>query len=293
MPDSLPQQFLSSDVLASAALLFILVAARLLVGRALRRRENLPSQVIRRWTANARNLLLLVALVGLVMIWAPQLRTFALSLTAFAVALVVAMKELILCLSGSALRTFSRAYSVGDYVEIGGKRGEVLDHSLLVTRLKEFDKQGGSFPGVRREIVLPHSLLFSSAIRVEGSIGGRIRHAFPITFEPDANLFAARDQIEEVALEAYRRVAARHRPPAGGTQPKTRVDRSAERPVHITFGTTEIGKYRLDIETLAEPELIGETEQAIVCAVGDVIHRLRTESTSDSQTRAAASDRGT
>jgi len=111
---------------------------------------------VRRWTARLRNVLILVAIVGLVMIWAPQLRTFALSLTAFAVASVIAMKELIMCFSGSALRTLSRAYSVGDYIEIGGRRGEVMDFNLLVTRLREFEKQERSFNRTGREVILPH-----------------------------------------------------------------------------------------------------------------------------------------
>lgn len=153
MLERLGELLLTSDVLASAALICVLLSVHVLIGRALKRRESLPLLVARRWTANLRNLLLVVALIGLAMIWAPQLRTFALSLTAFAVAMVVAMKELILCLSGSALRTFSRIYSVGDYVEIGGKRGEVLDHSLLVTRMKEFEATEGLFQETGREII--------------------------------------------------------------------------------------------------------------------------------------------
>ena len=216
---------------------------------------------MRRWTASLRNVLILVALIGLVMIWAPQLRTFALSLTAFAVASVIAMKELILCFSGSALRTLSRAYSVGDYIEIGGKRGEVMDFNLLVTRLREFDKQDGSFRRTGREIILPHSLLFTSPVRVEGHAGGRVRHVFAMTFEPDANLFAARDALEEAALEAYNATAA-----AGDGAPSLTVG----------VGTSDIGKYRLEIAFHARPEHVGDAERAIADRIGGRVHDLRT-----------------
>ncbi|OYW87181.1 MAG: hypothetical protein B7Z20_05715 [Sphingobium sp. 32-64-5] len=201
MSEILREELLQSGALASAALLAALFTIHFLVGRALKQGASFPPLVVRRWTANLRNLLILIAIVGLMMIWAPQLRTFALSLTAFAVASVIAMKELILCFSGSALRTLSRAYSVGDYVEIGGRRGEVMDINLLVTRLREFEKQDGSFRRTGKEVILPHSLLFNSPVRVEGHAGERVRHVFSMTFEPDADIFAQRAAIEEAALE--------------------------------------------------------------------------------------------
>ncbi|NVD45009.1 mechanosensitive ion channel domain-containing protein [Qipengyuania atrilutea] len=155
MSFEIPSAFYTSDAFASVSLLLVLFAARLIVGRALRRRKDLTEQVARRWTANLRNLLLLVAVIGLVMIWAPQLRTFALSLTAVVVALVVATKELILCLSGAALRTFTRAFSVGDVVEVGATKGEVLDLSLLAAQLEEFENSGGSIVPTGRIVTLP------------------------------------------------------------------------------------------------------------------------------------------
>lgn len=271
---TLPQQIYASDVLASLALLLFLLAVRLLAGRALRARDNLTPHVARRWTANLRNLLLVVAVLGLIFIWAPQLRTFALSLTAVAVALVVATKELILCLSGSALRTFTRAYSVGDYVEIGGLRGEVVDYDLLVTRLHEFENRGGSFIGTGRQVLVPHSLLFTAPSRIEGEAGGLVRHEFQLTFEPDVNLFAQREAIENVAREAQRS----HEPVSEGwNRPPKRKTRSepAQPEVEIGFGTSDIGKYRLDIAVLVRPEHAGAVENAVACAIADLVHRLR------------------
>lgn len=259
MSEILREQLLQSGVLASGTLLAALFAIRFLGGRALKR-GGFPPLVVRRWTASLRNVLILVAIVGLVMIWAPQLRTFALSLTAFAVASVVAMKELILCFSGSALRTLSRAYSVGDYIEVGGKRGEVMDFNLLVTRLREFEKRDGSFHRTGREIILPHSLLFSSAVRVEGHAGGCVRHVFSMTFEPDANLFAQRAALEEAAREAYESVAPDGASPA----------------VTVSVGTSEIGKYRIEVAFHGKPEFVGDAEQAMACRIGDRVHDLRT-----------------
>ncbi len=106
----------SPDLVASGLLLLVLWVARTIVVKLIRLRSDLPAHVIRRWVATTRNVFLFLLLLGLVLIWAPQLRTFALSLAAVAVALVVATKEMILCVSGSLLRASTRAFSVGDWM---------------------------------------------------------------------------------------------------------------------------------------------------------------------------------
>lgn len=267
-----PEQLYSSDALASISLVMFLVALRLLAGRASSGRKSLTPQIVRRWTANFRNLLLLVGVLGLILIWAPQLRTFALSLTAVAIALVVATKELILCLSGSALRTFTRAYSVGDYIELGGTRGEVLDYNLFATRLQEFDGREGSLVSSGREVIIPHSLLFTSPTRVEGVAGYRVRHLFHLTFEPDMNLFAQGDELENVATEAQVRFEA------ATEQELVRQPSTSEKTtpaVQIRVGTSEIGKYRLTVTTLALASHVEETEKVIAATLGDQVHRHR------------------
>lgn len=261
---SLPSTLYTSDAIASIALLVAILAARLIAGRALYRRDNLTDQVARRWSANVRNLLILIAVVGLIMIWAPQLRTFALSLTAVAVAIVVATKELILCLSGAALRTFTRAFSVGDIVEIGTSKGEVLDLNLLAVRLKEFDDREGSIAPTGRTIILPYSLLFSTPAKVLPHLSEEIVHSFDMTFEPDVNIFSLREDLERVARAAL------------GDRLKDQQAEPMSPPVsprcQIQFGTSEIGKYRLTIAIQAVSGNHREIENDLACAIGSFVH---------------------
>lgn len=271
MPVSLTHQIYSSDVLASIALVAILSLLRFVFARGLRRREDLTQQVIRRWSANARNVLLLVGLIGLVMIWAPQLRTFALSLTAFAVAMVVAMKELILCLSGSALRTLTRAFSVGDYIELGGIRGEVLDHNLIASRLMEMDRREGSLIHTGREVIVPHSLLFGAPLRVEAAVTGKACHTILLTFEPHSNLFAARSEIRDCVISALAPTAASKTNGLHSAATKTPDPNEIE----VSLSTSDIGKYRIEVRFPIHPELARSAEQAVICAIGNLIHNLR------------------
>ncbi|QIQ86776.1 MAG: mechanosensitive ion channel [Erythrobacter sp.] len=258
MPTNLPLPPESSlpDVLASIALLAALLAAWAITGRALKAKGDLSQQVARRWTANVRNALLLVAVVGLLMIWAPQLRTFALSLTAVAVAIVVATKELILCLSGSAFRTFTRAYSIGDIVEIGDNRGEVLDINLLSTRLRALDGREGSLRFSGNSVVVPHSLLFTQPARILAREGSPTRHGFALVFETKADLFSRLDEIRERAAAALRT-----------------GDGEADEPA-VAIATTDLGRTRLEFEIATRPEDAGRLEQAIAVAVGGFVLAL-------------------
>lgn len=267
MDFQIPPSFYTSDALASIALLLALILARLIAGRALQRRDSLTEQVARRWTANVRNLLVLIAVVGLIMIWAPQLRTFALSLTAVAVAIVVATKELLLCLSGAALRTFTRAFTVGDIIEIGSSRGEVLDLNLLAARLQEFEDRAGSITPTGRTIVLPYSLLFSSPAKVLPPFGRNASHSFEMTFEPDVDVFAIGARLREEAVKALTQSSSRR-----GTS--TTTDGQGIQ-CHVDFSTSEIGKYRLKITIIGCTEDPQDAENAVACAVGSFVHSRR------------------
>ncbi|MBO6528282.1 mechanosensitive ion channel domain-containing protein [Erythrobacter sp.] len=247
---------LSSDILASLALMAGLTLVQLLVRRAFKRRDTMLEQVRRRWVSSSRNALILIALVGLVMIWAPQLRTFALSLTAVAVAVVIATKEILLCLSGSMLRAFARAYVVGDIIELGPFRGEVLDYDLLVTRLREFEPREGSMIPTGAEVNLPHSMLFTSPVRVIPVRGGRPSHTIAMVFEPQTNIYALTAEIEGAAKGALETI---------------------EQATHkaTSFATTEIGKQQVIVQISARTKDLPRAENAVICAMGDLIHRNR------------------
>ena len=115
------------DVIKSLILLTIALIVRLVVIRAVRHSQSLSADVKRRWVLTIRNAMAFLFVTGLIFIWAHELSTFAVSLVAIAVAVVLATKELILCLSGTVLRAGTNAYTLGDRIEIAGTRGNVVD----------------------------------------------------------------------------------------------------------------------------------------------------------------------
>lgn len=263
--------FLNTDLAASLALVVALLVVRAVAGHAIRRQADAAPHLQRRWTANVRNLLFFLGLVGLVLIWAPQLRTFALSLTAIAVAIVVATKELILCLSGSFLRASTRAFNVGDWIEIGGVRGEVIDVNVLATTLQEFENAPHSFAHTGRTVVVPNSTLLSSPLRNQTALREHTYHHFALTLEPETDIFAHRTMIEEVVREHY--APYRERAAQMNAAIERRIGSDLPDPEARTrLRTTDLANHRIEVTLFCPPEATESLESEITCGI---MSRLR------------------
>lgn len=130
---------------------------RWLLRRAIQRDDKASAERRRRWMLQVRNLTSLLIAGGLVLVWATELKTAAISVVAIVAALVIATKELILCLSGGFLKLSSKSFVPGDHIEVGTVRGEVIDQTLLTTKLMESTSgpNGQRFTG--RMITLPNA----------------------------------------------------------------------------------------------------------------------------------------
>ena len=185
------------ELVFSIILIVVVLLLRSMGTRAVLRYEGLSIDVRRRWVVVLRNASVLLLLFGLLSIWAEELRTLAVSLIAFAVALVIATKELILCASGAIVRTAGDAYGVGERVEIAGMRGEVVDQSMLTTTLLEIGPgEAHQFTG--RKIVVPNSLLLSSPVINDAYYPGVDLHVIKIPLDETEDW----EQAERLLLEA-------------------------------------------------------------------------------------------
>ncbi len=156
--------FLTEPLVTSVLLVLTLMTARHFLVRAVRNKSEILNRDQRRWISQIKNGILLLILVGLVLIWAPQLRTLALSLAAVAVAFVVATKEMILCLSGAFMRISTRPFAVGDWITIDNMSGEVIDVNAFSIKLQKLDVAGKSYQLTGPTIEIPNSRLLTSAV---------------------------------------------------------------------------------------------------------------------------------
>ncbi len=200
------QQFIAEAewvprVIASILLVIAFVIGRQLAVRAVRGTADVIDPVRRRQAFYVRSVFNTLLAFGLLTLWLGQVQNIVLSLTAVLVALVIATKELLMCVSGFALRAGASMFSVGSWIEVNGVRGEVVDYNLLSTTLLELSPPSRGHGYTGSIIVLPNSVFLSQRVRSEKLPRHFVQHGFTIFVEPGIDAIAAQQWLEKHARD--------------------------------------------------------------------------------------------
>ena len=185
-------------VLTLALLGGLLLLRRLVVRTAIQHVSRATER--RRWVVHSRNLFVFLAVLGLTAIWAQALRAVAVSILAIGVAFVIATKELLQSILGSMQRALTNSYSVGDRIEIGSYRGDVIDQNLFTTSIMEVGPGKAFHLRTGRIVTFPNNKLLNTYVVNESQTGRYVVHAFsvPLKIEQDW------ERAEALLLEAAR-----------------------------------------------------------------------------------------
>lgn len=199
----------SSQIWSTVLFFVILFSVRHLAVRWIRNSEMVP-EIKRRWFAQIRNLTYAITILSVFIIWGQELRNVALSMVALTAAFVLATKELILCLSGSFLRSSGNSFRIGDLIGIGSGaaviRGEVVDHTLLTTTLYEIGPGETTHQRTGRRIVLPNSLLLTMPVTNDTFSHDYVLHTFSLVLKIHSDW----KKVESVLLEAAKQECAEY-----------------------------------------------------------------------------------
>ncbi|TCS37859.1 mechanosensitive ion channel-like protein [Paucimonas lemoignei] len=145
-----------------------------------------------------KNLVLLASVIVVGTIWASKIAGAALSLAAVAGAMLIISKEFLANLLGSAFLTVSRLYRVGDFIELDGIAGRVIDTDLLATTLSEA-QEGSQLTS--RTVTLPHSMLLVKPLRNLTATGMYVVHMLKVVADPAEDLVALEQALLKAAHE--------------------------------------------------------------------------------------------
>ncbi|MDX1302059.1 mechanosensitive ion channel family protein [Photobacterium sp.] len=195
--------FISENkLIASIVLVVIVWSARWLIVRHLSQRPSGEDELPRRWINSIKNATNLLIAIGLIIIWLSELRFVALSIAAFAVALVVATREFIQCFLGSLYQASNRTFVVGDWIRVGSNNGEVVRSDWFSTVLLEIDLETMTYGYTGRTLIIPNNQFISNTIQNLNFMRRYVAHSFAIVRDADpVNFFDARDFILERAKE--------------------------------------------------------------------------------------------
>lgn len=270
MPDITIPPDLLSLIINTVILIVVLIVSRALVVRFIRR--AVPSAELRgRWLVNSRNGFLLLLALGLILIWGDELRTLALSVVAIAVAFVVATKELILCFTGSILKSGSRSFDFGDRIQIKDFRGDVIDHTLLATTILEVGPGKATHQRTGRMIVIPNALFVSEPVINESFTENYEFHVFTVPFRREDNWREAQVAFVEAAkryCQPYLEAARRHMNKVGGqrglelpsVEPRVTLQVPVANEIHLLIRVPTKSGYRSHAEQTILSEVFSKND---------------------------------
>ncbi len=252
-------------LISTAILLFGLIVARALVSRYIRR--NVSSMDLRRrWLTQTRNGLILLLLLGLLSIWGEELRTLALSIVAIAVAFVVATKELILCVTGSILKTGASSFTIGDRIQIKDFRGDVIDQNLLATTILEVGPGKITHQRTGRMTVIPNALFVSEPVINESFTHDYILHVFIVPFKREDNWQEAQKAFLESAIRHCQPYLKEVRSHMKRISEERGLDVPSVEP-RVTLQVPTAGEFHLIVRLPVKSDQRGYIEQSILSEV--------------------------
>ncbi len=250
-------------VLISALVVAVMALARAFAARAVLHKIPVRSDERRAWLVRLRNFFVLLTIAALVAIWADALRTLAVSALALAVAFVIATKEVIQSVLGALFRTATNAYTVGDRIEIGAHRGDVIDQNLFTTTIMEVGPTRGFHLRTGRVITFPNNKLLDTFVVNESYMKHYVIHVFPVPVKTETDW----ERAEKILLTAAEQETSHYiqfaRQSMKALETEHGLDGLPVQP-RINIQVTEPGKITLLVRIPAPVGRQGRVEQAIL-----------------------------
>jgi small-conductance mechanosensitive channel len=193
--------FVLTGIIKSGVFLLMVSLIRFFVVRTIRRAQvKWPTEQRVVWIGYVRTASLLSSLFGLLYIWA-EAGTTLLSVSAIALAMVWATREVLVCLLGSFIRFRTNSYGIGDRIEVNGKRGDVVDIGILSTLLMEIQNGGAAEQHTGRLVVVPHSVLVTAPVHNESMLETYYLHSMNIPLYRSEDWIRGKDLLLQIAKE--------------------------------------------------------------------------------------------
>lgn len=267
------EHVITGSFLTSVIIITAVYVARTLLIRYVRGDSEILNKDQRQWIHRIKNISIAFLAVALIFIWAPQIQTFALSLTAVAVAVVLTTKELLMCLTGGFMRATSHPFKVGDWISVDGVSGEVIEINTLSLTLEEIDSKTRHFSG--RTLHIPNSKFLTATVENANFQKQYVYHPISITIvhtdiDPAA-LQSAFEAIVEAHYEPHIKAAERFNKMV---ERKTGID-FADAKAEYGIKTTDQGHYTFTVRLFIPTKDFSQLEADITKEFLDEAYRIR------------------
>lgn len=236
--DTLITNILNHKLILTLILTLASITIKYTLVKLLRKRASVKGEDKRDLVNNIKNFFNFVLVILLLSVWAPELQNFALSIAAFAVAIVLATREFIQCVIGFFYLVSTRPFRIGDWIQVGEYVGEVSETDWIKSTLLEVDIHSYEYSG--KTLFIPNNKLITSPIKNLNFLKRYVNHKFTITRDGSVNPYNFVEKLKKNATlycTEFHDVAVRY-----NQMIEHRLDAKIAGPEpHITIGTSEIG----------------------------------------------------
>ncbi|MDY0133017.1 MAG: mechanosensitive ion channel [Desulforegulaceae bacterium] len=164
--------------------------------------SEIDIQAKRKWVVTSKNISFFIWLFAIIIIWIDQLQALGATLVLFAAAFVVATKEFILNIMGYLYRSGTKAFSIGDRIEVNTIRGDVLDQNITGVTLMEVGSGLKTHQYTGSSVFIPNAIFLSSPVKNETMMGGEyVFHIITVNLKIDDDWRTAEKDLLESARE--------------------------------------------------------------------------------------------
>ncbi len=248
-------------LISSLVLIGIVLPIREWIVRSIRNRAKRKRLDRRATITTIRNLTNFLLFIAIFIFWSGEIQSFALSIAAFTVAIILATREYIQCLLGFVYLSSTRPFSVGDWIQVDKYCGEVANKDWLKVTLLEVDRETYTYTG--KSLTVPNSQFVTTTVKNLNFLKRYAFHSFTITTEPSVDIFLFKDRLMELAREycsSFHDVAQRYR---------ELIEKRLDVNIHshdpdVRISTNELGKISTEITVFCPTELAIEIEQKLI-----------------------------
>lgn len=264
------QEFISNRVFLTVCFVTLAWATKLLIGKYIKQRAVKTDTDRRYLINNIKNLINLLLIVAVFALWTPEIQSFAISIAAFVVAIVLATKEIIQCFIGFIYLSSTNPYRVGDWIQVGDVTGEVSETDWAKVTLLEVDMSSYSYTG--RTVFIPNNQLMTQSIKNLNYMRRYVNHSFTLTTDVKSfNPFLVKEyliQQTQYYCDEFKDVAERYN---SLIEKRLEIKISGPKP-SIKITTSELGKAKVSFSFFCPTEKAKDIEQQLVCDFFAKVH---------------------
>ncbi|WP_143871214.1 mechanosensitive ion channel family protein [Catenovulum sediminis] len=270
-----------SKLLLSAAVLSALLIARAILIKSVQRKYRNDIERKRRWSSGLKNLLNFITLLTLAAVWFDEIQSFAISIAAFVVAIVLATREYIQCILASLYQTGARQYRIGDWVEVNGCAGEVAYTDWITTTLYELNLKSSAYQYSGKTLVIPNNQFITHSFVNLNYMRRYVNHGFLLIQPEPTDPIEVRafllSKLTELCLP-FKDTAERYR---------NMIERKLDivipgAKVKVNLATTELGHAQYSVQYFCPTEKAQIIEQKVTQAFFQFTQQQKQSATKDS-----------